>query len=544
MNRNLLIVDDEAEILEWLEELFTYSFDRDISVYTAKSAIEALSKLNSIRFDVVLTDIKMPGMDGITLFEHIKQNWPKCKTVFLTGYRNFDDLYRVMNHRDVRYILKTEGDEVIKSAVRESIDLLERELEEARQRVDENQRIEKARLWMRRDLMDQVFAGIIPEDIGSRMARMGIELDPDRNVYPYLLRIDTAKETNAVPEPALQMEYLISAIRDNQPSAIKLYIHMLDKQFAAMLVQSVNGVERDDDTVGAVAEGMLEYAQEDYRSETGRTFSAIAYPTEVTLPDLAQITPVMRMYMNHYVAGAHEMIYKPEASEQHGENMTSIQPAGQIESLFNLLEARKESDYMELLHTCLKQLLKYDDMHNPQALELYYTIAVRLLQFINENRLNEQLSYKVELYKLTDVNGHEGWSQAAQYLSDISRAIFELMDEGESNLSNRLLSRVTEYIDKHLDGDLTLTQLARVGGFNASYLSRLFKQVTGQGLSEYILQKRLTLAKELLSDTNDRIQDIASKTGYLSAHSFTRVFRTECGISPTEWRAKEQKDDF
>ena len=371
MNRNLLIVDDEAEILEWLEELFTYSFDRDISVYTAKSAIEALSKLNSIRFDVVLTDIKMPGMDGITLFEHIKQNWPKCKTVFLTGYRNFDDLYRVMNHRDVRYILKTEGDEVIKSAVRESIDLLERELEEARQRVDENQRIEKARLWMRRDLMDQVFAGIIPEDIGSRMARMGIELDPDRNVYPYLLRIDTAKETNAVPEPALQMEYLISAIRDNQPSAIKLYIHMLDKQFAAMLVQSVNGVERDDDTVGAVAEGMLEYAQEDYRSETGRTFSAIAYPTEVTLPDLAQITPVMRMYMNHYVAGAHEMIYKPEASEQHGENMTSIQPAGQIESLFNLLEARKESDYMELLHTCLKQLLKYDDMHNPQALELY-----------------------------------------------------------------------------------------------------------------------------------------------------------------------------
>ena len=544
MNRNLLIVDDEVEILEWLEELFTYSFDRDISVYTAKSAIEALSKLNSIRFDVVLTDIKMPGMDGITLFEHIKQNWPKCKTVFLTGYRNFDDLYRVMNHRDVRYILKTEGDEVIKSAVRESLDLLEKELEEARQRVDENQRIEKARVWMRRDLMDQVFSGSIPDDIDSKMVRMGIEIDPCKSVFPYLMRIDSTSECTAASEPALQMEYLVSAIRDNQPSAVKLYIHMLDKQFAAMLVQPVNDAERSDDTVSAVAEGMLEYAQEDFRSETGRTFSAIVYPAEVKLSELAQITPIMRMYMNHYVAGAHEMIYKPEAAEQKGGNPAPAHTAGQIESLFNLLEARRESEYMELLHNCLKQLILYDDMHNPRALEVYYSIAVRLLQFINENRLNEQLSYKVELYKLTNVSGHKDWAQASQYLSDISRAIFDLMDEGENNLSNRLLNRVKEYIDRHLDGDLTLTQLARVGGFNSSYLSRMFKQVTGQGLSEYILQKRLALAKKLLSETNERIQDIAAKTGYLSAHSFTRVFRMECGISPTEWRAKEQKDEL
>ena len=108
MNQNLLIVDDEQEILLGLEELFKYEFEREIGVYTANSAFEALRLLNTIRFDVVLTDIKMPGMDGITLFEKIKENWPRCKTVFLTGFRNFDDMYRIINHKDIKYILKTE----------------------------------------------------------------------------------------------------------------------------------------------------------------------------------------------------------------------------------------------------------------------------------------------------------------------------------------------------------------------------------------------------------------------------------------------------
>ena len=122
MNQNLLIVDDEYEILLGLEEMFRYEFDLEVDVYTANSAYEALELLDRVRFDVVLTDIKMPGMDGITLFERIKENWPRCKTVFLTGYRNFDDMYRVINDRDVRYVLKSEEDEAIMGAVKELLE--------------------------------------------------------------------------------------------------------------------------------------------------------------------------------------------------------------------------------------------------------------------------------------------------------------------------------------------------------------------------------------------------------------------------------------
>ena len=535
MNQNLLIVDDEIEILEWLEELFHYDFDPDIGVYTAKSARDALELLNKVRFDVVLTDIKMPGMDGITLFERIKENWPRCKTVFLTGYRNFDDLYRVMNHKDVQYILKTEGDDVIKAAVQRAFDQLEKEMEEARFRMAENKRMEKARFWMRRDLMDQVFAGIAIDNIQDSMQTMGIELDATKPVQPYLLRIDNGSNNVSSGEPALQMEYLIRSIRDNQPALLKLYIHMLDRQYAAMLLQPQDEATCCWDKTTVVAEGMLEYAQTAFRTSRGMTFSAIVHPAQVLLDELPKVVPNMRMYMNQYVGSAHEVIFKVSASE-HTTDKSAISVPGQIDLLLNLLELRKETEYFDLLRNCLADMVRRTSRHDPQALETYYAIAVRLLQFINENHLNEQIAFKVAIYKLTSVEAHSNWLEASQYLFDVSSAIFELLQGNETNLSRRLLNRVVEYIDSHLGEDLTLTQLAQIGGFNASYLSRLFKQQMGLGPSEYILRKRIDLAKKLLADTNERIQDIASKTGYLSAHSFTRAFRSEVGISPTEWR--------
>ncbi len=95
---SLLIVDDELDNLYWLQEMFQYDFEPKVEVSIANSGRKALELLNQTSFDVVLTDIKMPGMDGIRLFEKIKENWPACKVVFLTAYGNFLDIYRIIQN--------------------------------------------------------------------------------------------------------------------------------------------------------------------------------------------------------------------------------------------------------------------------------------------------------------------------------------------------------------------------------------------------------------------------------------------------------------
>ena len=132
----LLIVDDEIDNVYWLEEMFQYDLKEELEVHTAVSGKEALELLNRIRFDVVLTDIKMPGMTGMELYDRIRENWPACKVIFLTAYPQFEDIYRVSQDKDVKYILKSEEEKVIKATVEEAFEELRqmtRRKEELRQ---------------------------------------------------------------------------------------------------------------------------------------------------------------------------------------------------------------------------------------------------------------------------------------------------------------------------------------------------------------------------------------------------------------------------
>ena len=116
----LLIVDDEAESLAWLKEMFEAESAEEMILYTASSGRKALEILNSVKCDVVLTDIKMPGMDGMELYRHVKENWPRARVVFLTGYSTHELLYQAIQDREIRYLLKTETPEKIVSTVLET----------------------------------------------------------------------------------------------------------------------------------------------------------------------------------------------------------------------------------------------------------------------------------------------------------------------------------------------------------------------------------------------------------------------------------------
>ncbi len=89
----MLIVDDEPEIVDSIFELFTERAISELEVMRAYSSKDAILYLNSMKIDVLLTDIRMPGTNGLQLASHARTNWPKCRTIFLTGHNEFDYAY-------------------------------------------------------------------------------------------------------------------------------------------------------------------------------------------------------------------------------------------------------------------------------------------------------------------------------------------------------------------------------------------------------------------------------------------------------------------
>ncbi|MFC5405826.1 response regulator [Cohnella soli] len=114
---NLLVVDDEDFIVDGLIALFDEKYGDSFTYFRAYSSPEAIGILQHTRMDLVVSDIRMPGMTGIVLHEHIIRLWPACKVIFLTGFNDFEYIQTAIRNASVDYILKTESDEVIVQAV-------------------------------------------------------------------------------------------------------------------------------------------------------------------------------------------------------------------------------------------------------------------------------------------------------------------------------------------------------------------------------------------------------------------------------------------
>ena len=93
--RRILIVDDEPIIVKGLLSVLEDS-GLDADLYKAYSGEEALAILADTRMDIVVSDVRMPGMDGLQLMEHINRDWPECRVVFLSGHSEFDSIYRAV----------------------------------------------------------------------------------------------------------------------------------------------------------------------------------------------------------------------------------------------------------------------------------------------------------------------------------------------------------------------------------------------------------------------------------------------------------------
>lgn len=538
MNR-LLIVDDEIEILEWLEEMFLYDVPRELEIHAASSAREALELLDQIPFEVVLTDIKMPGMDGFQFFDKIKENWPGCKVVFLTGYRNFEDIYRVINHQDVRYVLKSEDDEVIVKAVEDFFIQLEEQQSSEQMHCMEIEKLKRARYWLRKEFIDNIMMHqntIIKN--ANYQQEFGLDVDFHEDMLLALLRLDHQSSDDAMTENGFYLlEQLTETFIECLPKWLSSDGHVLENGYLLLFIQP-DGEHRENwGKAFTMARGALEFAQTNFNRKYNRTFTAVISSEAAAIAAVSQEVSCMRQILVGYLGNADTAIIHMQnillINEPEQEPGIELHDPGMLK---NYLELRREEEYFTLLQSICRQISAGKGRHDMKATELYYHVGIVLLQFINENQIYQQLAFYTGLYKLLNLKEHENWLDACDYLMNLSRHIFTLLGKHEDSLSDRAMSRVVKYIEDHIDGDLSLTKLADVGGFNASYLSRLFKQIHKITVTDYVLKKRMSAAKKLLSETQDKIQDISAKTGYVSSHSFSRAFRNYTGLSPAEYR--------
>lgn len=534
----MLIVDDEEIITDSLYEVTRKMMPEELDVYRTYSAREALHWLTRTRIDIVLTDIRMPGMNGLELSEEIQRFWPRCRVIFLTGHSEFDYAYQAMKQPNIRYLLKTEGYDKVLDTVREVLEEIK-----ASERMDQlisqsrDQAGELEFMWQT-DYFRHLVRNSLDGDalsLEQDFAHLNISLDAK---LPIVLALGHIKYPNDLTY--LERRDRLNAVRLiwNSYLTDRLRSVVIEDKYGDLLwlIQPVPEVdlERFVPHMIRYLEGTMELIQQSVLESTGLAITFAIGNEPYTWQEAAMQYERLHLLTHLRFGGGVPAIIK--ASQEENEDLPNREEYRmklRLDILAAHLDAGRTEEFLAGFDEVMMTVVSMNKTNAPLVMETYYGVALSLLSHINRFGLHERIG---DYGKLMRFDEHGSLSEAFVYLYQIADRIFTHNQMKEKDRAAKMIDRLCDYILTHLDEDLSLVRLAELHYFNPSYLSRLFKQEKGMNLSEYIEQCRLVKAKELLQDRELKVREVAAAVGYDAAHSFTRFFKKTTGVSPQEYR--------
>lgn len=534
----LLVVDDEEIITDGLYEVFKKLLPEKLDVCRAYSGKEALAWMSRTRIDIILTDIRMPGMSGLELTEKIQTLWPRCRIIFLTGHSEFNYVYTAIQMSNVRYLLKRDGYDKVTSTVEEIIAEIELSnqmtewLEQSREQMKVMEVMAQAE-YLRQLLQDGCLSEGSTEALERDFRQMNIRLDPGAPVVLALGRISFPSEAGFT-----EKNEIINRVRfiwDSFMAEKTANLGITDKQ--GDLLWFLQPLSDSDDSAAQhlilYLEGTLELIQETCLQSLGVNVSFTISGTACDWSAIKQQNERLRQLQQLKVGDGILMILKDRSElAEIGSVKEGIVLGHSISNLESHLEAGRQKEFRKDLELLTLSVLK-GESYIQSAVEAYYSVA--LVLFTNINRLGMQ-GHLQEYGKLMRLDDHASMKEAFQFLQESADIFFQFKLMEDCSRTTHVIDRICNYIEENLGGDITLVHLAEVHYFNPSYLSRLFKQERGINLSEYIEKCRIKRSKELLQDSDLKVRDVALLVGYDAAHSFTRFFKKVAGITPQEYR--------
>jgi len=559
---NLLIIDDEPVITNFLYEIFSDYCEIEFNVFKAYSGYEALEHMNRNRIDIVLTDINMPGMNGLEVHKKIIEQWPQCKVIFLSGYNEFEYVHSAIRQGSIDYVLKTEGEDKIIAAVIKAVKEIEKENSYEVMMQKASQSLQKALPLLQESFFSELIQGGTYSDeyLAKAFQELEIKLSHSSPVILLMGKIDAAP-AGAEKTFLTQTMYKVREISASylRGSCI-YYTAALNKNRIIWFIQPLfsagehNNFQNESNSeiwnrTIIFVRGTMASIQERCEQLLGVSLSFSFSSEPVSWNNVSRKAESLLNLLNKQWGiskGAvlvddysHDQkltgISDDEGTDEYDNYdavLNSIKKAAELE---DYIESGDKQGFLERLEQIMDIVSSQDVTYDIQK-QVYYSIATMYLSSLNRWRLVSKARENIDIEKLMNMEEHGSWDNVKIYFRQIADFIFEERNTDAFIRANKILQFIKNYVEEHINEDLSLTKLGEMLHFHPFYLSRMFKQVTGKNLTEYISQVKLRKAKEMLQRGEIRINEVASALGFETASYFTRFFKKYTGMTPNEYR--------
>jgi two-component system response regulator YesN len=533
----VLIIDDEPIIRKGLKNIINWkNFGCEV-VGEAQDGLEGSELIRRLLPDIIITDIKMPEVDGLTMVREIKSVVPNCKIIVLTGHRDFEYVHESLKLGAFDFLLKPSKIEeltaVISRAVKELKFQCDRSEEFVKLQVLFEQNIPVLREKFLYDVIYEINTN--EEDISGKLELFDIKADE----Y-YMLIVQNDAEDSEGKEISQYDRHLY------QFGIINTFSEVFSENFKVTSITLNNmGIAFliiPPDKNGAVTELVdkkCSYLQDIIRNCFGFTVTIAVSSEGAELSQLPAKFKECREALEHkFYLGNNSIIFHSDVNTFFKYDDHSL-----LEKLQKALLEGVKSGNLPSVGDRLNDIFSYVKGTDPSAREYIKDFFWNTISAVNNIRMSlpsAENDKKVEYRELSGLYGLiEKCSNADELntiLEEAARSVASKVNSYNNKSIKLILRKAMEYLQQHYNEQITLNEVAEHTYVSTYYISRMFKREMGKNFVDCLNEIRIEKAKEMLKDVRFKTYEVAEKVGIPDAHYFSRLFKKYVGVTPTEYR--------
>ncbi|WP_040952483.1 response regulator [Gorillibacterium massiliense] len=542
----LLIVDDQMFLADDLASMIPWAQHEISVVHKAYTAYDALEIIEANAIDILITDIRMPGMSGLELLGELHKRNRNIKCILLSGYADFEYAKVALKQNAVDYLLKPAEDDEIIASVKKAIAELKREGEEFRslQRLQFSLRTNMPTL--REHLLLELLRS---RSLTSNMLEEKLEMFhlPFTIGSPYCMLLIRLDETfsHFDSKSVSLYEYAICNIAEEifSESYHLWYCKDSHDYLVLLLTPKISSDESGDTRLADLEslqnqrktmEHLTTQLQHNVKNYLRGTISALLSPAAIFPEKLDELYDSSLSTFRLRIGGEEELLMTV-SDDIHPGSAKSLSALYAPPTLLHLLEAGQWNAAKEKLDTIFDELRAEAFETQEHILETYFVIAGAMSYIIHKS--GKWMSGFMD--SENERHLYDNGFKSAQQLKEWSfRLLDQLRQDTESQVKdtrNVVIKQVHEFVSANLS-QASLQNIASHVHLNPSYLSKVYKVETGEGISDYLFRMKMERAAYLLKETSDKIYEIAEKLGYMKTSYFIKLFKENFNLTPQEYR--------
>lgn len=539
----IFLAEDEVVVRETIKRMIPWEELGFELVGEAADGEMALPLLIRQQPDLLITDIKMPFMDGLTLARLAKKEIPGLKVVILSGYDDFNYAKQAIGIGVEDYLLKP----ITKNALIERLSEIRSRYEHEKTQKEYYEKFQREMQAYEKNSSRDFFEALV----GGSMDMMEVYKRAEK------LGLDIVAEAYNVLIFTMNCDEDFSGQRDEYSSWEAESLELLENFFAghssAMLFRS------NIFSYGVLLKGQRETIEENTRAcvdeirkilsrQDGRRewFLAVGQSVERLSQIQKSYHTASRAFSQRYLYDENILYYDEMETMEHpgGQaetednaylqkvDVNALNPAILQKFLSNGLQEETENFVKDYFYAIGQEPMESLVFRNYVILNVRFSV----ISFIKGLGCDTNEMESADTEEVLAESGKNMESAIAYAKKMISQAI-EIRDQNSGNKNRSILKTAVDFIDSHyMDEEISLNTVANVANVSSNHFSALFSQNMGQTFIEYLTSLRMNKAKELLRCTGMRSSEIAGEIGYKDAHYFSYLFKKTQGMTPSEYR--------